>query len=326
MEDSKLIREKKALNRLFRLTVIGSVFIVVVYSVYYYANAYKYTRTNIVYAASEDGVRVNGRMDTVVGDVNLIFTDNIHFAKKNALNGWYNETQTQYELSQNSRTTVGLAGMMEEGFFEAFNGEMRKHFHSIPPIDLDQKSTGMVVRSIQFEHFVFPYHAMINWGRKEGVKTFSFYRDSLDGEIKGLPRGGFSWSSKNGESRISIQPCHPGDSIEKLVDQVLKESDSIELPSIIELPIVDFDLLFSERGLTDSQFSKGVAKEPVVSSTGEVKLLVGPSLKQGNAYEIDTSGHQLHRITPPFMLFLQKKDEHRPYFIALLANEKLLLK
>lgn len=326
MEESKLIREKKALNRLFKLTVIGSVFIVLVYSVYYYSNAHKYTQSNIVNATKASDVRVNGPLDTVVGDVNLIFSDNQYFAKRNTINGWKNRQESLYDFSQNSRTTVALSGLMEDGFFDAFNTEMRKHFHNIPPIDLDQKSTGMVVKSIQFEHFVFPYHAMINWDQQQSIKTFSFYADSLDGEIKGLPNGGFSWTPANGESRLIIQPCAKGDSVIRVVQDAFESNVDIQLPSIVQMPIVDFDMLYTERGFSTGEFTKDGSSQSVVQSTGEVKLLVGPSLKQGNAYDIDATDKDLLEIKYPFMLSLQKKDEIRPYFLAIFANEKLLLK
>lgn len=324
MDNSKELREKRALSRLFKLTVIGSVLIVVVYSVYYYSNAHKYTRSNIIRASETKSTLVNVSLDTVVAKENLVFSDNLYFAKVNALNGWKYQGASSLGFTQNPRTTVGLSGLMENGFFEAFNAEMKRHFHSIPPIDLDRNKPGMVVKSIQFEHFVFPYHAMIRWDRRPGVKTFSFYKDSIKGTFLTLPGNGFSWLPDQGESRLFVQPCKEGDSIAALVDAMFNtKGTSVEEPEVVRMPIVDFDLLYTER--KPPVFKRNGEVQRAATSTGEVKLLIGPSLKQGNVYEVDTSRTLLH-IKPPFIVALTKEAESKPYFIALIANEELLLK
>jgi hypothetical protein len=320
MSKARAKDDKKGLDKLLKLSVMGTALIIVVYSIYYYSNAYKHSRTNLYNADLEVDLSViqNGGFERAVDfKTNLLVTQNHERAVLSGLGGW------QYPVKKavpeiNERTTAAFSGAIEEGFGEAFTNELKKKFHNAPPV-LIEPTEGIAVRSIQFEHFVFPYHAMINWRAEEPFKSFAFYADSIGGKLS-VGKNGFRWKSSYHEGYIEIVQQSTNANIESLN---LENEHSIE---VIEMPVVDFDVLFSEPEHMGLQFINGGDKRVVTESKGELKFLIGPSLKQNNAYQIESVGKEQLKIIPPFTIKIGKAEGEKPYFSALIVNEKLLLK
>lgn len=313
--------DSKGLDKLFKLTVLGSVLIVVVYSVYYYSNAYKQTSSNIYYAYEQADIEVeNLDFDTKVGLENIILTDNQNWALTNGVEGWELSAKDKEQFSVNERTTVALSGLVSEGFSELFMNELIKKFQNVPPVLMDNQE-GVTVKSIQFEHYIFPYHAMVNWRDKsKPYKTFSFYTDSMPGDLL-VGDNGFTWSSKQHGEYLKVLLCNANDSLSYLKN-ALPTKGNIEL---VEMPMVDFDLIFKAEEHIGKTFVNKGTESLVTESNGEIKILVGPSLKQNNIYEISKEGKRLLEIKPPFFIELGKEDTGKPYFYALITNEKLLI-
>ncbi|MFY0675030.1 MAG: hypothetical protein JXQ87_16635 [Bacteroidia bacterium] len=312
--------DAKGLDKLLKLSVLGTALIIVVYSIYYYSNSYKYSRTNLYNADVESDLVVLqsiGFDGLSSSKSNILGTNNHIKALQNGLGGWGYEGNAD-GLYINERTTAAFSGAIQEGFGEAFDNELKKRFHNAPPV-LIEPVEGIAVRSIQFEHFAFPYHAMVNW-RKEGLfKTFSFYADSIDGELK-VGSNGFRWQSPFQEAYIKVVQQSLNSDIETL------NFDTDEPTDLIEMPVVDFDVLYSNANDLGKQFLNSGTKMTVTESKGELKLLVGPSLKQNNAYAFDLEDKNQLIIKPPFTIEIGKSENEKPYFSALIVNEKLLLK
>lgn len=320
MNKARAKDDKKGLDKLLRLSIMGTALIIVVYSIYYYSNAYKHSRTNLFNADVEADLTIiqNNVFEGAVDfSSNLLVTQNHERAILSGLGDW------QYPIKKavpeiNERTTAAFSGAIDEGFSEAFANELKKKFHNAPPV-LIEPVEGISVRSIQFEHFVFPFHAMVNWRAEGAYKTFSFYSDSIGGKlISG--KNGFKWKSAFHDGYIEIVQQKAENDIETL--NVEAESSY----EIIEMPVVDFDILFSEKQHLGLQFINGGDKKEVTESKGELKILIGPSLKQNNAYQIETDGKTHLKIIPPFTINIGKAEGENPYFSALIVNEKLLLK
>lgn len=312
------------MNRLFKLAVIGSALIVVVYSVYYYSNAYKYSSTNIYYVENQEDIEqssfLNGHK---VGKTNLIISSNQEAALTSAKSRWNltSERPEAYYLDHNPRTTVLGNGVVAEGFDEAYTKEMIQKFHNIPPVLMDRESDGIVVKSIQFEHLMFPTYAMVNWkDASRGYKVFNFEPDSMPGRIE-FYENGFEWHSGK-EEYITVLNCKEGDDLEGM----LKSLQPIKKPEVVVMPVVDFDIVNEYKEHLDLEYvneEMGNTKK-VIQSEGELKILIGPSLKQNNVYEIQNEGYHLE-IKPPFVVFLTKEKSDKPYFFGAFVNEKLLL-
>ena len=181
MDKARVKDDSKALNRLFKLAIIGSALIIIVYSVYYYSNAYKYSSTNIYYAANQDDIEVHPELvNDVVGESNLLYSANLEYALHNSHGSWSLDKQRRkpQTLYMNERTTVAKCGLVAESFDEVLAREMVQKFRNIPPVLMDREGDGIVNKSIQFEHFMFPTIAMVNWRDTSGTyKTFSFEPD-----------------------------------------------------------------------------------------------------------------------------------------------------
>ncbi|MGB0430805.1 MAG: hypothetical protein ACPGLV_10050, partial [Bacteroidia bacterium] len=321
-EAKKLKDDKKGLDKLLRLSVLGTALIITVYSVYYYANAYKYSSTNLFDADLETDINILpiNKVNEIRNDKNYLFTNNQEHAIFKGSAGWAVSNNTLELPFINERTTTVLSGLTNEGFQEIFADALNKKYHNAPPILITEKE-GISVRSIQFEHFVFPYHAMINWRDTLLYKSFSFYTDSLGGELT-IGANGFIWSSGlHGEYLKVIQKSANDYGLNELID--FEGATKIE---VIKMPVVDFDVLFSMPSQLGEVFINHGDKREVVESKGELKMLIGPSLKQNNAYTVETTNKPLLEIKPPFLIELGKVESQKPYFFAFLANEKLLLK
>ncbi|MBI1184156.1 hypothetical protein GC194_07785 [bacterium] len=312
------------LDRLFKLTVLGSVLIVLIYAVYYYKNAYRNTRTNIFKVEEEGDVSVNRLCnDTVAAAMNMIFSNNQLAALQNGVGGWHCATvkgnMARWKI--NERTTVAMSGVVAEKFDELLTNELIRRFNNIPPIEMNPAENGVVVRSIQFEHFAFPYHAMVNWKQEGSYKTFTFYRDSLPGEIETYTDG-FVWHSPLHNEYIEVQQCEVGSPLSAKTDFANRQKKSYQ---VLTMPVVDFDAVYEVAKDLELVFTNAGNQYNVVQSEGEIKLLIGPSLKQNNAYEIAADAEETLEIKPPFFVKLTKEKGGIPYFFAFIYNDKLLL-
>jgi len=312
------------MNRLFKLAVIGSALIVTVYSVYYYSNAYKHSSTNIYYVEEEADLEVKTNWEGIVmGAKNTMVSSNQEAALQNSHGTWalvHERSNTGY-LLQNERTTAAMCGVVAENFDKVYTEQMIKKFHNIPPVLMDRENDGIVVKSIQFEHFMFPVYAMVDWrDDSRGYKVFNFETDSMPGEIVFF-QNGFEWHSGK-EEFITVMNCKEGDSIERLWN--FKEpANKVD---VVQMPVIDFDILSQFQEHIGLEFKGKHSDEPkqVIQSEGELKILIGPSLKQNNVYEIENDGEKLE-IKPPFVVFLTKENADKPYFFGAFSNEKLLL-
>lgn len=319
--------DAKGLDRLFKLTVFGSALIIVIYSIYYYANAYKQSKTN-TYRVSDENDIILTSMDykAKIAAENIIFSNNQEVALLSGTQDWALVNRPKVDLNTlaiNSRTTVALSGIVSEGFDAIFTDELVKRYNSIPPIVLEKNLDGILVKSVQFEHFIFPFHAMINWRSDEvGHKTFSFIVDSMPGNFESF-HNGFRWLSDMHNEYIWVQMCAKGDSVGPTLRDHLRGNTVTKRG--YTMPILDFDLIFNQDEHLKLSFENRGIKKPVVASEGEIKMLIGPSLKQGKIYEIADRQEGFLNIVPPFWISLSKEKEGKPYFFALITNEKLLL-
>lgn len=324
MDRAKTKDDSKAMNRLFKLAVIGSALIVTVYSVYYYSNAYKHSSTNIYYVEEEADIVVKSSWEGLtIGTENTLVSSNQEAALQNSHGTWtlVNDRTNATHLLQNDRTTVAMCGVVAENFDKVYTEQMIMKFQNIPPVLMDIEKDGIVAKSIQFEHFMFPVNAMINWrDDSRGYKVFNFEAASMPGEIEFF-KNGFEWHSGK-EEFITVMNCDEGDDIEQLWN--LREAGGNV--DRIQMPIVDFDILGQYPEHIGLEFRGQHSDEPkqVIQSEGELKILIGPSLKQNNVYEIDNDGEKLE-IKPPFVVFLTKENADKPYFFGAFSNEKLLL-
>ena len=115
--------------------------------------------------------------------------------------------------------------------------------------------------------------------------------------------------------------CNAGDSLSAIKNRSIIPSEF----EMVEMPIVDFDVIYRAKNQLGRPFENGGSKSKVVESEGELKILIGPSLKQNNVYEIDGTGKKVLEIKPPFFVELGKEKGAKPYFYALITDEKLLL-
>ena len=322
MDKARVKDDSKALNRLFKLAVIGSALIIIVYSVYYYSNAYKYSSTNIYYAANQDDIEVHPELvNDVVGESNLLYSANLEYALHNSHGSWSLDKQRRkpQTLYMNERTTVAKCGLVAESFDEVLAREMVQKFRNIPPVLMDREGDGIVNKSIQFEHFMFPTIAMVNWRDTSGTyKTFSFEPDSMVGDIATYENG-FEWHSGK-DDYVKVFNVSTGDSLGELSFYNRQQY------SVVNAPLVDFDIIYEDESHTGLVYNSKHNPEPkkVIESEGELKILVGPSLKQNNIYEIEADGETLD-IRPPFVVILTKENADKPYFFGLFVNDKLLL-
>ena len=317
--------DSKGLDKLFKLSVLGSVLIVIVYSFYYYSQAYTHTRTNLYRAESEPTIRVvTKRIDTLVAEMNIVQSFNQNVASTQMPTGWQLENSEALEYSSNELTTATLAGLTSDGFAEKMADVLRKKFHNSPPIDYSMAQEGVVIQSVQIEHFSFPYHAMINWKKENSTyKTFTFIPDSLGNNLSSYSNG-FEWYSEEMSSIVQFVNISEGATTQGIhQNSIWQDKASFEQ---IECPIIDFDLLYKNPSHLKFSYAKGTDKQPVIQSNGEIKLLISPSLKQKSAYEISQDCDKKLEIKPPFLVRLRRKEQSTPYFFALIVDEKLLLK
>ncbi len=316
--------DKKGLEKLLRLSVMGTALIIVVYSIYYYSNAYKYSSTNLFNADAEADIEIkhlNDFSNFEAKSNNVLFTNNQAVALLEGSGGWIAENAANSEKPfYNSRTTTALSGLTTEGFQDEFFNALKKKYHNTPPVKISSED-GISVRSIQFEHYVFPYHAMINWREEAQYKCFRFYSDSLDGALI-VGTNGFKWQSGLHGEYIKVVNANQDDS----ALQKLLIADAESKIDLVKMPVVDFDVVFSDAEQIGKTFKNYADKSQVIESVGELKILIGPSLKQNEAYQIDETGKTILEIKPPFFVELGKVENDKPYFFALITNEKLLLK
>lgn len=324
MDRARTKDDSKAMNRLFKLAVLGSALIVTVYSVYYYSNGYRHSSTNIYYVAEEADIKVETHLDGLfMGADNVIVSSNQEVALARTQGNWQliAERSSATYLDENTRTTVAGSGVVAEGFDQSYTTEMIRKFHNIPPVLMDRENDGVVVKSIQFEHFMFPGYAMVNWrDLSRGYKIFNFESDSMPGTMEFFENG-FEWHSGK-EEYITVLNCKEGDNFEE-VWRARKPGKKAEM---VEMPVIDFDILkqYAEHLSLEYTNEGSEDRKKVIQSAGELKILIGPSLKQNNVYEIQNDGLQLE-IKPPFVVFLTKENSDKPYFFGAFANEKLLL-
>ncbi|MBI3143327.1 MAG: hypothetical protein HYZ16_10920 [Bacteroidetes bacterium] len=315
--------DKVGLDRLLKLSVLGSVIIVVVYSVYYYANAYRYSRSNILLLEQSTGTRVESRENrTVVRDENILFSHNLHAALFQPADEW-KPMGRQPVFSLNTKTTIALSGSIGHGYYDLFSAALNQKFQAIPPFQKSELEDGVSVRSVQFEHFAFPYHAMIAWrDRSLTYRYFQFSCDSLGPALQTY-QNGFAWTSNGPKGGyIMVYNCAIGDTVE-IGKSNFKAAQAY---GHVKMPVLDFDAIYSDRGLLSSYFHHEKDSLPVVEAVGELKILVGPSLKQRDAYTLTTNPLTTLTITPPYVVSLHNSPSEAPYLTCVVANDQLLLK
>lgn len=315
--------DKIGLDRLLKLSVLGSAIIVVVYSVYYYSNAYRYSRSNILHLDQTAGTHMASLGNKVlVLDDNILLSDNLSAAAFQSVDGW-KPAHTHPGYTLNSSTTVALSGSIGQGFYDRFTAELTKKFQAIPPFQKSALHHGISIRSVHFEHFAFPYHAMIAWHDRS--LPYHFFQFSCDSLGTGLVtyNNGFAWTSNGPHGGyITVYNCAKGDS----VAAGKTNFGPPQAYAYVKMPVVDFDAIYSDKNWLSAHFYSNGDSLRVVDAVGELKILIGPSLKQREAYELPPTSTATLSIVPPFVVSLHKDGTQAPYVICVVANGDLLLK
>ena len=214
----------------------------------------------------------------------------------------------------NKSSSVGRSGPLSEGLVDSFQQAMKRKYGTIPPL-VTEGEEGIHIRALQFEHFHFPHHAMIDWEREGPYRVFRFIPDSI--EVIETFENGFRYQNSSTKQWIEVLNLNKG----------AASQGKQKTYSMVEMPIPDFDIYYSDSTLLGRKYEKDGKKMEATVARGELKILIGPQIQQRNIYplpELPTDSCLI--IEPPFLVFFRANPEAYPYFAARFEDAKLLLK
>lgn len=344
MERARPANDKRGLDKLFKLSVIGSVIIVLVYSIYYYSNAHRQLNAKIVSSVRASSIHLIAKP-----------SESFHTAKNalytpifNCLFGVVSDPTLSAPVVETATDTCASALMFSNSYAfvkgsanhdvvgQMFSTVTQK-FGTPPPEQIDQGGHDYIVYGVHYQNYSLPYHVLMNW-RNQQLEDFPHKRyayfalDSVSEHFKLInqPKKIVRFERpEHGDHAFLAEWRDEWEnrSIEELAAQILPKlvfESQAETEGVVRFPLMDFQ--WSHQFETKGVKATDEDGEHILTYAGfETKALLGPNLKLPNAYEMDLTDARFHDFKPPMLVIMMKDDASSPYLAAFMKDDALLI-
>lgn len=348
MGKAREAQEKKALNRLFTYAASGAIIIVVIYSIYYYSNAHRqFSAKNVSTEGNslemqliwdhQSGFSPEGN-DVFTPMFACMFQPKTPFSMA-SLPAYVGNNTVCFEDAMLSNTFVAVNGLMKDGALDNMFNQITHRYGTAPPSVLDNGKHEFVFYAIQYQHYSFSPHVLVQWQNPD-TTSYPFKRylycqlDSVNEELRLIQ------SDKGFAMRIE-RPQHSDHaflaqwrddwqdlSIDTLANHLLPSliyQKKEVATGMLRMPIIDFQWrhTFSTENASIENASNQ-STHAITYAGFEMKMLLAPDLKSPNPYTLPKAERTID-LKPPFLLVMQKDDAMVPYFAMRIDNQDVII-